>query len=54
VEFLAQNAGKVLTHCQILREVWGPPYATEIQYLRVFMVQLRRKVETDPARPCCF
>ena len=49
--FLAQNAGKVLTHRQILKEVWGPPYATEIQYLRVFMAQLRRKVETDPARP---
>jgi len=49
--FLAQNAGKVLTHRQILSEVWGPPYATEIQYLRVFMAQLRRKVETDPARP---
>lgn len=49
--FLAQNAGKVLTHRQILKEVWGPNYVTEIQYLRVFMAQLRRKVEIDPARP---
>jgi two-component system, OmpR family, KDP operon response regulator KdpE len=49
--FLARNAGKVLTHRQILKEVWGPPYASEIQYLRVFMAQLRHKVEADPARP---
>jgi two-component system KDP operon response regulator KdpE len=49
--FLAQSAGKVLTHRQILKEVWGPNYVTEIQYLRVFMAQLRRKVEIDPARP---
>jgi two-component system, OmpR family, KDP operon response regulator KdpE len=49
--FLAQNAGKVLTHRQILKEVWGPPYVSEVQYLRVFMAQLRRKVEADPARP---
>ncbi len=48
---LAQNAGKVLTHRQILKEVWGPPYAHQTQYLRVFMAQLRRKVEPDPARP---
>jgi two-component system KDP operon response regulator KdpE len=48
---LAQNAGKVLTHRQILREVWGPPYVGQTQYLRVFMAQLRRKIETDPARP---
>jgi two-component system KDP operon response regulator KdpE len=48
---LAQNAGKVLTHRQILKEVWGPPYAAETQYLRVFMAQLRRKIEADPARP---
>ena len=48
---LAQNAGKVLTHRQILKEVWGPPYANETHYLRVFMAQLRRKIEPDPARP---
>ncbi len=48
---LAQNAGKVLTHRQILKEVWGPHAVGESHYLRVFMAQLRRKVEQDPARP---
>ena len=48
---LAANAGKVLTHRQILREVWGPAYASESHYLRVFMAQLRRKIEQDSARP---
>jgi two-component system KDP operon response regulator KdpE len=48
---LARNAGKVLTHRQILKAVWGPPYVNEIHYLRVFMAQLRRKIEADPARP---
>jgi two-component system KDP operon response regulator KdpE len=47
----AQNTGKVLTHRQILKEVWGPPYVNETNYLRVFMNQLRRKVELDPNRP---
>jgi two-component system KDP operon response regulator KdpE len=48
---LARNAGKVLTHRQILKEVWGPLHANETHYLRVFMTQLRRKIESDPARP---
>jgi len=48
---LAKNAGKVLTHRQILKEVWGPSYVNETHYLRVFMTQLRRKVESDSARP---
>jgi len=48
---LAQNAGRVLTHRQILREVWGPPYVNQTHYLRVFMTQLRRKIEADPTRP---
>ncbi|NUN15523.1 MAG: response regulator [Myxococcales bacterium] len=48
---LAKNAGKVLTHRQILKEVWGPPYVNETHYLRVFMTQLRRKIEADSARP---
>ena len=48
---LAGNAGKVLTHRQILKEVWGPPYVSESHYLRVFMAALRRKVEENPARP---
>jgi two-component system KDP operon response regulator KdpE len=48
---LAKNAGKVLTHRQILIEVWGPAYATQTHYLRVYTAQLRRKIEEDPARP---
>ncbi len=49
--FLVRHAGKVLTHRQILSEVWGPAYATQAQYLRVYMGQLRQKLEVDPARP---
>jgi len=48
---LIRNAGKVITHSQILREVWGPPYAGQTQYLRVYMAQLRHKLEEDPTRP---
>ncbi len=48
---LARNAGKVLTHRQILKEVWGPSYANETHYLRVFMTQLRHKIESDSTRP---
>jgi two-component system KDP operon response regulator KdpE len=48
---LARNAGKVLTHSHLLRQVWGPGYAQQSHYLRVYMAQLRRKLETDPARP---
>lgn len=48
---LAKHAGKVLTQRQLLTEVWGPPYADQAHYLRVYMAQLRRKVEADPARP---
>jgi two-component system KDP operon response regulator KdpE len=48
---LARNPGKVLTHRQILKEVWGPTHAGETHYLRVYMAQLRRKIEADPARP---
>jgi two-component system KDP operon response regulator KdpE len=47
---LARHAGKVLTHRQILREVWGPN-ATEAHYVRVQMAELRKKIEADPARP---
>lgn len=46
-----KNAGKVLTHSYVLREVWGPAYAEETQYLRVFVGQLRKKIERDPAMP---
>ena len=48
---LAQNEGKLLTHKTILREVWGPAYQQESSYLHVFVSQLRRKLEPDPARP---
>ena len=48
---LAKHAGRVLTHEQILREVWGPGYATQHHYVRVYMAQLRAKLEPDPSRP---
>ncbi len=51
LRLLVQHAGKVLTHRQILREVWGPQYEEETQYLRVYMAQLRHKLEADPANP---
>jgi len=44
-------AGKVLTHRSLLRAVWGPEYGEETDYLRVYIRQLRRKVETDPSKP---
>ena len=46
-----QHAGKVLTHTQILREVWGPDYVEETHYLRVYLAHLRRKLEADPTQP---
>ncbi|MBK6691470.1 MAG: response regulator [Myxococcales bacterium] len=49
--YLMKNAGKVLTHRQLLKEVWGPAYATQTHYLRVYMVQLRHKLEAEPAEP---
>lgn len=48
---LVQNAGKVVTHRQLLKEVWGPDSVQENQYLRVYLGQLRRKIEKDAARP---
>jgi two-component system KDP operon response regulator KdpE len=48
---LVKKAGKVLTHRQLLREVWGPEYGDENHYVRVYMAQLRRKLEADSARP---
>ena len=48
---LIRHAGRVVTHRQLLQEVWGPPYVEHTQYLRVFMGQLRHKLEEDPARP---
>ncbi len=48
---LAKHAGKVVTHRQLLSEVWGPEYAEEAQYLRVYMGYLRKKIETNPDKP---
>jgi len=48
---LAKNEGRVLTHQYILKEVWGMSYIEQTQYLRVFMAQLRRKIEDDPTIP---
>jgi len=48
---LMRNAGRVMTHEQLLLAVWGPAYTKETQYLRVYMAQLRHKFEVDPARP---
>lgn len=48
---LAREAGKVLTQRMLLQRVWGPEYGDEAQYLRVYINQLRRKLEADPARP---
>ena len=48
---LARNVGRVLTHQQILKDVWGPTYATQAHYVRVHMAELRKKIEEDPARP---
>lgn len=48
---LIKHAGKVVTHRQLLLEVWGPGQVSEVQYLRVYMTQLRHKIEEEPARP---
>jgi two-component system KDP operon response regulator KdpE len=51
LRLFVQHAGKVLTHTQILREVWGPAYTNETHYLRVYLAHLREKLERDPANP---
>ena len=51
---LAKNEGRVLTHHYILKEVWGMGYVEQTQYLRVFIAQLRKKIEDDPAKPKLF
>ena len=48
---LAKNEGRVLTHTYILKEIWGHGYTEQTQYLRVFMAQLRKKIEDDPSKP---
>jgi len=51
LEVLLRNQGRLVTHQQLLAEVWGPGYHTETNYLRLYSAQLRRKLEDDPARP---
>lgn len=51
LEVLVRNRGRLVTGQQLLHEVWGPAYATETNYLRVYVAQLRRKLEPNPSRP---
>jgi two-component system KDP operon response regulator KdpE len=51
VEILARHPGKLVSQRQLLQEVWGPRYEDETNYLRVYMAQIRRKLERDPSRP---
>jgi two-component system KDP operon response regulator KdpE len=51
LSLLIKHNGKVLTHHYLLREVWGPGFVNQSQYLRVFIAQLRKKIESDPNRP---
>ena len=48
---LMANAGRVLTHRQLLREVWGPSHTEQSHYLRIYMGHLRQKLEADPSQP---
>ncbi len=54
VEVVVRNAGKLITHRQLLRDVWGPAYETETNYLRVHFRHIRQKLEPDPSRPRYF
>jgi two-component system KDP operon response regulator KdpE len=54
VELLVRNPGRLVSQRQLLHEVWGPKYRDETNYLRVFIAQIRRKLEPDPAHPCYF
>jgi two-component system KDP operon response regulator KdpE len=51
LEVLVRNPGKLVTQKQLLHDVWGPTYSTEVNYLRVYVAQLRQKLEPDPSRP---
>ena len=51
LEVLVRNRGRLVSQRQLLQEVWGPPYGSETNYLRVYIAQLRRKLEPDPAGP---
>ena len=52
IKVLAQNAGKVITHKQLLKKVWGNAYDNDNNYIRVYIGQIRRKIEPNPAQPC--
>ena len=54
VELLVRHPGKLVTQRRLLHDVWGPQYETETNYLRVYLAQIRRKLEPDPARPRYF
>jgi len=49
--YMAENTGRVLTHQQILERIWGPDYTENVDYVKLFVYRLRRKIETDPKRP---
>jgi two-component system KDP operon response regulator KdpE len=51
LEMLVRNKGKLVAQKQLLQEVWGPAYAKETHYLRVYLAQLRRKLEPEPSHP---
>jgi two-component system, OmpR family, KDP operon response regulator KdpE len=51
LEILVRNSGRLVSQKQLLREIWGPAYETESNYLRVYLAQLRRKLEPEPSRP---
>jgi two-component system KDP operon response regulator KdpE len=51
LRYLAAHPNKVLPHRELLQAVWGPDYGNEVEYLRVFVNQLRKKIEADPSTP---
>ncbi len=51
LRYFMSNRGRMLTHRQILNEVWGPAHANDTQYLRVYVGQVREKLEVDPSKP---
>ncbi len=51
LEVLVRNSGRLVSQTQLLQEVWGPAYRKETNYLRVYLAQLRRKLEADPSHP---
>jgi two-component system KDP operon response regulator KdpE len=51
LQYLLSNANKPIAHRKLLQTIWGPDYGDQVEYLRVFVSQLRKKIEVDPARP---